>query len=89
MESLFKVGQKVHIKPRGSDNDFDYDFSYVDGMTKYANKVVTIIKVRRSYSPGTHVRKYSKFYDGFEYKIYQDFEEYAWSSPMFKETYEL
>lgn len=88
MDPLFKVGQKVTIKYRKkSENPSDYPCSYIRSMTQFAGKVVTIESVRKSSLD--YNGKFNDYYDGYYYRIIEDVGMYAWSSPMFKETYEF
>jgi len=81
MEPLYKVGDKVQVIVRTAEPR-DYKFTFVDSMTKYTGKIVTIASVCPSVCPSTQPSGTIKD-DGCRYQIVEDSGRYNWASSMF------
>lgn len=77
MEPLYKVGDKVGVMARTA-NQSDYRFSFVDNMTDYTGKIVTIAAVKPTIDSSKIIKD-----DGYCYKIVEDRGAYSWASSMF------
>ena len=78
MGPLYKVGDKVEVIARAAEPD-DYRFAFVDSMTRYTGRIVTIIFVTTAM-----VKTNSIPDDGYQYRILEDGGNFNWTSSMFR-----
>lgn len=76
--SLYKVGDKVQIIAREAEA-YKYRFSFVDTMTNYTGRVVTIASVEISKADEEFIPD-----DGYRYAILEDNGRFVWASSMFR-----
>lgn len=77
MEPLYKVDDKVRVITR-TEKSSDYRFSFIDDMTVYTGKTVTIASIEPTRTSSGIIRD-----DGYCYKIVEDGCKYSWASSMF------